>query len=282
MAASGQARVRFLTETGQEVTLRRFWMRVGKIWRAAAVAMVLSLGILTGGAGAAIASPSVTLTPDTVGLTFVSETTAADGTVTDTWTDSSGDQIQYVGPPGAQLQESLTYSASTGYELDMSATSVDGSVTAHWCTKLKNSSVHISACNIRTALYSAPGNHVIAENLSSQAQASGGLTYDSVWLGYNWTGNQVLTTDPLGDLGTHCNPWTLGVTWYGVSISGTEQYCDGTLHPWGQAQAKGGGIWQASSGTATTAEIGVATFLKTSAPSNTNPLSTLHLRAFWN
>jgi hypothetical protein len=255
-------------------------MRLAKLGRVIAV-VALPLGLLSGLSGTAVASSSVTLTSDTVGLTFVSETAAADGTVTDTWTDSSGDQVQYIGPPGAQVQESLTYSTSTGYELDMAASSVAGSIVNHWCTKIKSSSVHISACNIRSALSSAPGNHVIAENLSSQAQASGGLYYDSVWLGYSWNGNQVLTTDPLGDLGTHCTPWTLGTTWYGVTISGTEQYCEGTLHPWGQAQSRGGGIWQGTDGESTSAEIGVTTFLKTSAPSTTNPVSTLHLRAYW-
>lgn len=57
-----------------------------------AVGGVILLAALSGWPTAAHAATtgSVTLTPDTVGLTFVSESVAADGPVPDTWTGAGG------------------------------------------------------------------------------------------------------------------------------------------------------------------------------------------------
>lgn len=256
-------------------------MRVRTLLRAATCAALLASLVAWSGVATAAGTGSVVLAPGTVGLSFGGETVAADGTVTDVWTNAAGWEFDYVGEPGGTFQESMTTDSTGATTLDLSASSPQVTVTNHWCVKAIQGTGHkMTACDLRTALYSAPNNHVIADDMTSQAHASSGLRYNSVYMSYNWSGNQINTMDPLGDVGTHCNPVSFGVTWYGISFSADEVTCQGTLHPWGQSGAKGGGIWQANL-VNPTSTIGIEEILKTACPSSTNPNSVLHLRSIW-
>jgi hypothetical protein len=256
-------------------------MRAPRFVRAVvATALLTAVTAWSGVAAATTTTGSVRLTGDTVDLSFAGETVASDGSVTDTWTNAAGWQFVYTGPAGAQLQESMTPAAGSGTTLDLAASAPAG-VTQQWCVKaIQGSGYRMTACNVRTTLYSAPNNHYIADDMTSQAHASSGLRYDSVYMTYNWNGNQIISMDPLGDVGTHCSQVSFGVTWYGLSFSADELTCQGTLRPWGQSSNQGGGNWQSNLANPT-GTIGIEEILKTHAPARTTPASVLHLRAVW-
>lgn len=251
-------------------------MRVARLVPVAAGVVLLTLTAWSAAAGAVTPTGSVTLRSNTMGLAFAGETVAGDGTVTDTFTNASGWQFQYVGPAGAQLQASVTTDAAAGNTLDLAASAPAG-VTNSWCVKaIQGSGYRMTACDIRTAI----GGHLIVDDMTSQAHASSGLRYDEVWMSYNWNGNQIITMDPLGDVGDHCSSVSYGVTWNGFSFSADELTCRGTLTPWGQGGSSGGGKWQAGI-INPTGTIGIEEILKTHAPSSNNPASVLHLRSVW-
>ena len=261
-------------------------MRAPRLVPAVAATVLLAAtmawsGVASSGvAQAAGTTGSVGLTADTVGLSFAGETVAADGTVTDTWTNASGWQFVYTGPPGGQVHEAMTPAADSGTTLDLAASAPAGPIQS-WCVKaIQGNGYRMTACNERTALYSAPNNHFIADDMRSQAHASSGLRYDSVYMSYNWSGNQIYSMDPLGDVGTHCGQVSFGVTWYGISFSADEVTCQGTLRPWGLSSSTGGGTWT-SNLINPTSTIGIEEILKTHAPARTTPASVLHLRAIW-
>lgn len=258
-------------------------MRARRPFLAIVVTALTALTTWSGAVTASASTGSVSLSSDTVGLTFTGETVAADGTVTDDWTNAAGWQFEYTGPAGAQVQVSLTPSGATGGTLDMSANSgATTALTTSWCVKAIQGTGHkMTACNLRKTLARQSSGYLIADDMTSQAHASGGLVYDAVYVSYNWSGNKVVTENPLGDVGSHCSPLTVGFSWNGVSLSYTEVTCQGTLHPWGQSESKGGGIWQAGM-INPTSTIGIEELLKTSAPSSSNPNSVLHLRSIWN
>jgi hypothetical protein len=256
-------------------------VRVRRLVRTATCAALLATLVAWTGVAAATGTGSVILTPDTVGLTFNGETVAADGTVTDVWTNAAGWEFDYIGEPGGTFQESMTTDSTGATTLDLAASSPQATITNHWCVKaIKGTGHKMTACDLRTALYSAPSNHVIADDMTSQAHASSGLRYNAIYMSYNWSANQIITMDPLGDVGSHCTQITLGATWYGITFSANEVTCQGTLHPWGQSGSKGGAIWRSNLPNPTST-IGIEEILKTSCPATTNPASVLHLHSIW-
>ena len=155
-------------------------MRAPRLVPAVAATVLLAAtmawsGVASSGvAQAAGTTGSVGLTADTVGLSFAGETVAADGTVTDTWTNASGWQFVYTGPPGGQVHEAMTPAADSGTTLDLAASAPAGPIQS-WCVKaIQGNGYRMTACNERTALYSAPNNHFIADDMRSQAHASSG------------------------------------------------------------------------------------------------------------
>lgn len=236
-------------------------------------------------ASAFAATSSVTLSTDTKGLIFVSEAANTDGTVTDTWKDSTGWTFIYTGPPGAQVSVSKSGDPSSG-TLNLSATNpttpdTNGIVNS-WCVRaISGSYYRISGCDVRTALQRRSGNNYIADDMQSQGYARSftGLTQDSIWMTYKWTGNQVVHMDPLSSVANDCRTQVFGVSWFGVGFTSSDFTCGGAMFPFGLSSSSAGASWY---GNARGGEvIGIEPIIQTHAPGSINPYSTLFLHAAW-